>query len=32
MAILEKSITVNGAPFRIVGVLPETFRYPFASA
>ena len=32
MAILEKSIIVNGAPFRIVGVLPETFRYPFASA
>jgi putative ABC transport system permease protein len=32
MAVLEKSITLNGAPFRIVGVLPETFRYPFASA
>jgi putative ABC transport system permease protein len=30
-AILGKTVHVNGAPFQIVGVLPEHFRYPFAA-
>lgn len=31
-AILDKFVHVNGEPLRIIGVLPEGFRYPFAAA
>lgn len=30
-AILSRSVSLNGEPHQIIGVLPERFRYPFAA-